>query len=278
MSNANTFTFTETDMSLRLVELWYDITWAYYMDDAVDHVANRLDKRRKTLSSSASVASCTSLAGDRSVMGKSMEEKLCVLERKLQQVNPTMTTRIFENIANVSMKSNDDVYPGFKDILNIAKYLLLYGDAYQNLLTSDEINHILTLPFVFQCIYYQLCHFLLHTPTGRHAMKLIIAPSKITHATYNICRQKFCELLYEETSIVHDGLLLLVQSIQENRVPSTSTTSTMPQGRRDTIRNDDDTVKSKTFPTIDLSASSESESESESEEESDDGSYDSDLS
>lgn len=249
MSNA--FTYTETDMSLRLVEVWYDITWAYYMGDSVDHVANRLDKRRKTLSSSASVASTTSFAEDGSVKGKSMEEKLCVLEKKLQQVNTRMNTRIFENISNVSMKSNDDVYPGFKDILNIAKSLLLYGESYQNLLTSDEINCTLTLPFVFQCIYYQLCHFLVHTPLGRHAMKLVIAPSKITHATYTICRQKFCELLYEETSIVHDGLLLLAQTIQRDRVLEKE--------------------PNKKFPAIELSASSSSESDD------DDNSYDSET-
>jgi hypothetical protein len=295
----NAFTYTESDLSLRLVEVWYDITWAYYMTYNADHVANRIDKRRKTLSSSASVASTTSVAEDGSVVGKSMEEKLYVLQRKLQQVTTKITLRHFENICNVSMKSNDVLYAGFNAILEIAQYLLLYEDAYQNLLTPEEIK-TLELPYVFQCIYYQLCTFMLHTPMGRHAMKLVIAPSKITHATYNICRQKFCELLYEETSIVQDGLFLVAKHIRLDRsqvshvnlsggIPETESDFESadlrkqglhlePQGLhldipetenlRQKVPDDESvqtqtqrTMKTKTFPTIDLEASSSEESE-----------------
>lgn len=209
----DTVTHTETDLSLRLVEVWYDITWAYYMSSHGDNVAKRIDKRRKTLSSTASVASTIV---DGAMVGRSMKEKMHVLECNLKEIKSRMKARQFEDICKVSMKSNDDLYPGFKDILLIAKYLIQRGEAYQNSLTLDEING-LTLTSVFQYVYYQLCDFLLASRTGREAMKLVIAPSKITHATYDICRQKFCRLLCDETSIVQYGLFQLIKRVRQER-------------------------------------------------------------
>lgn len=214
-----TLTHNENDLLLRLVEVWYDVTWAYYMSSSVDHVAKRIDKHRKTVSSTASVvsvATTTTTRTEGSMAGKSMKEKILALETHLRDIKAVMKARQFEDICRVSMKSNDDLYPGFKDILLIAKYLLQQSEQYSGLLTPQEING-LTLTQVFQYIYYQLCEYLLSNGMGREALKLVITPAKITHATYDICRQKFCRLLCDETSIVQYGLFQLIKVVRRDR-------------------------------------------------------------
>jgi hypothetical protein len=207
------FTPNETDVVLRLVEVWYDITWAYYMSSSGDHVANRLDKRRKVLSSSASVATAVTEDG---MNGKSMKEKLQSLEKGLVNIKTLMKARQFEDICRVSLKSNDDLYPGFKDVLPIVQQLMRTAEPYSDLLTREEIKRM-TLPQIFQSIYYQLCTFLLATRVGREACKLVITPTKITHATYDVCRQKFCRLLCDETRIVQNGLMDTIHRIHNAR-------------------------------------------------------------
>jgi len=183
------------------------------MSSSVDHVAKRIDRRRRAASSTASVAS--SIA-EGTTAGKTLCEKLYILEKNLKNAKVLMKPRQFEDICKVSLRSNDDLYPGFKDILLIGKYLLVHSEEYQGTLTPEEVNG-LTLTFVFQNIYYQLCEFLLTTRVGREAMKLIIMPSKITHATYDICRQKFCRLLCDETSIVQYGLFHMIKKVIHDR-------------------------------------------------------------
>ena len=213
--NSITITHTELDLSLRLVEVWFDMTWAFYMSSSVDHVAKHIDRHRRSVSSTASVASSSSLA-EGSVAGKSMREKLHVLEHNLKNVKVLMKPRQFEDICKVSLMSNDDLYPGFKDVLLIAQHLIKHAKSYHKTLTSDEVND-LTLALIFQYIYFQLCDFLLTTQTGREAMKLIIMPSKITHATYDICRQKFCRLLCDEPTIVQYGLFHMIKKLVRDR-------------------------------------------------------------
>lgn len=203
----------ESDMSIRLVEVWYDTLWGLFMSNSVDHVAKRMNHRRKLNSSSASVAS-TIVQG--SVVGKGVTEKLRVLEYQLKNIRKYMKARQFEDICKVALKSNDELYPGFKDILLVAQYLLHHADAYKNTLTNEEIRG-LTLTLVFQEIFYQLCNFLLTSQAGKEASKLIIAPCKITNAAYDICRQKFCRLVCDETSIVQYGLFEVVKKTIQDR-------------------------------------------------------------
>lgn len=222
---ANHVTHTELDLSLRLVEVWYDITWAYYTSSSVDHVAKRIDRRRRAASSTASVASTIA---EGTTAGKTLREKLYILEKNLKNAKVLMKPRQFEDICKVSLRSNDDLYPGFKDILLIAKHLLVNSEEYQGTLTPEEVNG-LTLTFVFQNIYYQLCDFLLTTRVGREAMKLIIMPSKITHATYDICRQKFCRLLCDETSIVQYGLFHMIKKVIHERDEDDEASARQPE-------------------------------------------------
>ncbi len=202
----------ESDLSVRLVEVWYDTLWGLFMSNTVDHVAKRLNHRRKMNSSSASVAS-TIAPG--SMVGKGVAEKLRLLDTQLKNIRKYMKARQFEDICKVALKSHDELYPGFKDILIVAQYLLLHGDAYKDTLTHEEIRG-LTLTLVFQEIFYQLCSFLTTSQVGKEASKLVVAPSQITNAAYDICRQKFCRLVCEETSIVQYGLFeVITKTLQE---------------------------------------------------------------
>ncbi len=200
-------TYSESDVALRLVEVWYDITWAYYMSSSGNNVAKRIDDRRKVVTKAA--------AGD-GMLGKSIKEKLQGLQRSLQNIKLLMKARQFEDICRVSLKSSDDLYPGFKDVLLIVQHLMKGSDRYAGLLTPEELNG-LTLTLVFQCIYYRVCAFLLAHRMGREACKLVITPAKISHATYDICRQKFSQLLCDQTHVVHDGLLDAIKRIHMDR-------------------------------------------------------------
>jgi hypothetical protein len=212
--------YTESDLLWRLIEPLYDVSWAYHMSSTVDNVAKRIERRRKTFSSTASVvstATTATLASTPSLSGLSVADKVVAMETMLHRVSRVMRARQFEDICQVSLKSSDDLYPGFRDVLFIAQFLLERGSAYQGQLSCDEINGI-TLTQVFQNIFYEFCAFLLsENRVGKEAIKLIITPTKITHAAYDLCRQKFARLLADQTGIVQDGLLRIIRRIQKDR-------------------------------------------------------------
>jgi len=217
--------YTESDLLWRLLEPLYDVSWAYHMSSTVDHVAKRMERHRKTFSSTASVVSTATLATTttagslRSTSGLSVSDKVVAMETMLRRVARVMRARQFEDICRVSLKSSDDLYPGFRDVLFIAQFLLERGEAYTGQLSCDETNG-LTLTQVFQSIFYEFCGFLLSgRKIGKEATKLIITPTKITHVAYDLCRQKFARLLADQTGIVQDGLLRLIDRIKKDREP-----------------------------------------------------------
>ena len=212
----SSITHTESDICLRLVEVWFDATWAYYMSPSVEQFCKRMEKQRRSHSSTASVTSGS--VADGSIVGKSVQEKLYHIQKGLKAIKKHMGIKEFAELCTVCLKSSDQLYPGFRDILLIVKYLLRESDTYRGSLTSTEIDGV-TLPQAYQYIYYQLADFLLRTSKGSEALKLLTHPVKITHATYDICRQKFCRLLCDETEIVEYGLLRLVKSLVKQRPP-----------------------------------------------------------
>lgn len=222
--------YTESDLLFRVIEPLYDVAWAYHMSSTVDHVAKRMERRRKTFSSTASVVSMATTATTKtetSVSGLSVSDKVVAMENLLHRVSRVMRARQFEDVCRVSLKSSDDLYPGFRDVLFIAQYLMERAEPYMGLLTCDEING-LTLTQVFQYIFYEFCAFLLSGKrVGKEAIKLIITPTKITHAAYDLCRQKFARLLSEETGIVQDGLHRLIDKIKKDRDPDVKETTAL---------------------------------------------------
>lgn len=212
----NPVTHTESDVTLRLVEVWFDSTWAYLMSP--QQMVKRVDHHRKHVSDTASVAS--SIA-EGSVVGKSVNEKIKVLHEALQMVHERLRYQDFKDLCACCLKSSDRLYPGFKDILLIVRHLLREDPTYRDKLHAKEIEKI-TLPMIYQCIYYQFCDYLLRTSRGSEAMKLLTTPTKLTHATYDICRQKFCRLMVDETDIVQYGLLRLIRKLIKYRQRSHS--------------------------------------------------------
>jgi hypothetical protein len=215
----------ESDIALRLVEVWYDITFAYYMSSDSDNVARRMDKRQKLLSTH-----------DGGMVQKTIDEKLESLRTSLKNIKQLMGDRQFDDICRVSLKSNDDLYPGFGDVLSIVKSVLKNTEGYANLLTPEEIDGI-TLPMLFQQIYYRLCEFLLSGRTGMEALKLVITPTKISHAAYDICRQKFCRLVCDEIEIVQRGMIDTIRVVRKNRqksdaVEEVATSNPTPQPKK----------------------------------------------
>lgn len=209
--------YTETDLLVRLVEPLYDTAWAYHMSSSTDNVVDRIEKRRKAFSSSASVMSmATSSSNNSQMVGLDINEKLVAFERMLGSAHRLMRTRQFEDVCRVSLKSNDDLYPGFSDILMIAQYILERSDPFVGKLTCSEISGI-SLTQVFQHVFYQLCSFMLKDRMGRQAMKLIVTPTKITHGAYDLCKLKFCRLLSDRTDLVQGGLDRLIRRIIRDR-------------------------------------------------------------
>ena len=207
MDSESSITHTESDICLRLVEVWFDSTWAYYMSSSTEQFYKRMDKHRRAYSSTASVAG--SSVADGSIMGKSLQDKLYAIQKSLKVVEKKLGLDEFSELCAVCLKSCDQLYPGFRDILLIARYLLRESDTYRGKLTNAQIDSI-TLPMLYQHIYYEMSDFLLRTSKGSEALKLLTHPTKITHATYDICRQKFCRLLCDESGIVEYGILRLV--------------------------------------------------------------------
>lgn len=216
--------YNEQDLALRLVEAWYDSVWAYFMEKSVDKITKRLEKQSRKVSSTASVTSATSNATTSSILGKSVQEKMHSLVDNLEHVKEHLSAREFHNICAVCLKHADSLYPGFRDILHITHYLLKECEPYRGQLTSREIE-ALRLPTIFQHLFYQLCSYLLRR---REILKLIVMPTKITHATYDICRQKYCRVLCEEVSVVQYGLYRLIKTIQAQR-PSVSEEEPKPK-------------------------------------------------
>jgi len=188
--------YTLQDLSLRLVEIWYDMTWAFFVSNNIETVAARMDRYRSA-SSSASVSTLATENG--SVVNKGMQEKMALLMSDLKRVRTLMRYAQFKEICNVSLTRNDDLYPGFKDVLEIAKKLM-NGEA------AEDLN----IACVFQSIYYRFCDFLVGTDTGYQMAKMIITPTRTSQAVYDICRQKFCRVMCEEVSIIEKGLADLV--------------------------------------------------------------------
>lgn len=240
MSNA--ITHTEYDVSLRLVEVWYDSTWAYLMSSHASQIAKRVDKRRRHLSSSASVASSV---GDSSISGKPLVEKLETLQDYLTNVRARISYAEFKELCACCLKGSDHLYPGFRDVVLICHYLFRENATYRGLLTEREIDKI-SLSMIYQCIYYQMCDYLLHTARGSEAMKLLATPTKITHAAYDICRQKFCRLLVDEIEIIQYGLFRLIKKVKRHRAksaaaePTPSTTPPPPEDDEGTTATPDE--------------------------------------
>ncbi len=222
-ARTNSTVYNEGDMMYRLVETWYDSTWSYLMSP--NHMVKRVDNHRKEVSDTASVASST--LGEGSVVGKMINEKLDTLQYLLTNVHENLRYGEFKALCDVCLKCSDRLYPGFKDLLLIARFLLREDAAYRDKLTPSEIEKI-TLPMVYQSIYYEFCSFLLRTTLGSEAMKLLVTATRTKHATYEICRQKFCRILVEETDIVHYGLIRLIKKIIKHRTKAATKTTTKP--------------------------------------------------
>jgi hypothetical protein len=203
--------YIDQDMSLRLVEIFYDMTWAFFISSNADSVAKRMDRHRSS-SSSASVSSVNTESA--SVLNRSIVEKIEMLTTNLKKIRRLVAEPELTEICEVSLAKNDDLYPGFKDVLSIAKDLL-----------SDRLGvedlEALTVISVFQCIYYRFCDFLIYNKqTGRQMMKMIVTPTRTSQAVYDICRQKFCHALFEEETIIKDGLSDLAATMLSSK-PST---------------------------------------------------------
>ena len=202
-------------MSLRLVEIFYDMTWAFFISSNADSVAKRMDRHRSS-SSSASVSSVNTESA--SVLNRSVVEKIEMLTNSLKKIRRLVQEAEFTEICEVSLTKNDDLYPGFKDVLPIAKDLL--SDR-----VGEEDLEALTVMSVFQSIYYKFCDFLIYDKkTGHQMMKMLVTPTRTSQAVYDICRQKFCRVLFEEETIIRDGLSDLAATM----LPSNPSTVSPP--------------------------------------------------
>jgi hypothetical protein len=182
-------------------------------------MVKRVDNRRKQFSSSASVASTVA---DASILGKGIDEKMDALHDNLRYVKDRLSYKDYKELCACCLKSSDRLYPGFKDITLIVHYLLREDPSYKGMLSDREIDHI-NLAMIYQCIYQQLCEYLLNTTKGSDAMKMLTTPTKLTHATYDICRQKFCRILVDETDIIQYGIFRLVRKVLKHRKKTSST-------------------------------------------------------
>lgn len=209
---------TENDICLRLVEVWYDCTWAYFMSEHVGDIKRRLLQRSKHLSSAASVASSVDQRGGGT---DTWEDKMNRMENILKNVRERLRYTDFKELCESCLENSDKVYPGFGDVMGLTRRLLVDNNLYKGKLTDKDISQ-LSLPMVFQSIYYHLCDHLLETRTGADAFKLLITPSKIKHATYEICRQKFCRIMVDEDKIIRDGLQSLIKKIVKYRQQQSS--------------------------------------------------------
>jgi hypothetical protein len=224
------------DILFRLVEIWYDSTWAFLMSLRGDAMVKRVNNRRRSVSSSESVASSVA---EGVMTGKSFQEKLSTARESLGRVETVLAYQDYKDLCACCIKTSDNLYPGFHDILPLTQDLLTKHPRYKGKLTARELGKI-TVPMVYQCIYVQMCDYLTRTPKGAEAMKLLTTPTKLTHAMYDICRQKFCKLLVDEEEIVAFGLHNLVTRIIRHRRPGDEVPPPPPPVPEPTPAADDD--------------------------------------
>lgn len=190
--------YIASDLSLRLVEVWFDTLWVYHMASNVDRIAKHLLLETSKISSKTG--------------------NMQLMVSQLENVRSALQAKQFEDICKAVLEISDANYPGFEDVGMIAK----------SLVEPPSRAEKVTLPLTFQCVFYKLCDFLLTDPVGDKALKLVVLPFKRTHATYDICRQQWSRLMLDHVSIVKDGLHLLLEEVSMDSPDSLPNVSETP--------------------------------------------------
>lgn len=201
------------DILYRLLPIWYDSTWAFLMSPRGETMVKRVNNHRRARSSSESVASSVA---EGSLTGRSFEDKLQSARKHLGAIDTLLTYQDYKDLCTCCLKTSDNLYPGFHDVLALALDILKSDDRFVVKLTERELNKI-SIAMVYQCIYIQLCDTLLTSSKGHEALKLLTLPTKLSHSAYDICRDKFCRLFVDDESIVYEGLASLVRRIVRHR-------------------------------------------------------------
>jgi hypothetical protein len=201
------------DILYRLLPIWYDSTWAFIMSPRGDTMLKRVNNHRRARSSSESVASSVA---DASLSGRSFEEKMQSARDHVGSIDTLLTYQDYKDLCACCLKTSDNLYPGFHDVLTLALDILKTDDRFVVKLTERELSKI-SIAMVYQCIYMHLCETLLGSTKGTEALKLLTLPTKLSHPAYDICRDKFCRLFVDDEDIVTRGLESLVKRILRHR-------------------------------------------------------------
>jgi hypothetical protein len=154
---------------------------------------------------------------DGSIVGKNFHDKMEILHDYLRDVRSRLRSQEFQELCECWLKNPDNLYPNFSNVALFARYLLRENRAYENQLTAQEIKEYVTLPVVYQYIYYEMCDYLLNTEDGAEAMKLLATPTRIDQDAYKIARGRFAKQLCSQRDIVKKGILQLAKKIRKSR-------------------------------------------------------------
>lgn len=210
-SESGTHTYSEIDIMLRLMDPLFDMTWSWTQTFDQEKLLAKLKRRAAfEVSGSKSVSSKMSTM-DASLSDMTLNEKIALLEANLKSVKKQFDDNFFDDIST-AFSLSQHLYPGFKDIDFIARYLYRENDKYNKLLDNSQIEMV-TLAGLMKYGLFALAKFLLEHQKGHEALKFLILPNKVTNATYDICRKRFCALVVDEVQIVQYQLTRLAKAI-----------------------------------------------------------------
>lgn len=204
---------TELDIMMRVVDPCFDVIWAYTQTFDTTKVLDKLKKRAGVGSSSASVRSLVSTV-ETTMSDMRMNDKIALLERYLKRVKKEFSSDFFEDITTAMMMS-ESLYPGIRDLDFIARYLYREHDAYKGLLRVEDANTV-NVANVFKHVFFAVVRFLLQDRRGLEAMKYITLPNKVSNASFDIARKRFCALVVDDTTIVPRALVKLSKELKSS--------------------------------------------------------------
>lgn len=212
-SDDKQYTYNEVDVMMRLVDPLFDMTWSWTQTFDQEKLLEKMRKRAAFESSASKSVSSKMSTIDASLADLTMNEKIALLEKNLKNVKRHFNDSFFEDIST-AFSLSQNLYPGFKDIDFIARYIYRENDKYKGLLSADEIEQV-SLAGLMKYGFFGLAKFLLEHKNGHEALKFIILPNKVTNATYDICRKRFCTLLVDEIDIVTYQFNRLARAIRK---------------------------------------------------------------
>lgn len=214
---------SELDIMMRVVDPCFDVIWAYTQTFDTSKVLDKLKKRAGVGSSGASVRSLASSVGT-TMSEMRMNDKIALLEKYLRRVKKEFANDFFEDIVT-AMMMNDNLYPGIRDLDFIARYLYRENPSYKGLVVESDMDKV-TVANVFKYVFFDVVRFLLKDRRGLEAMKYITLPTKVSNASFDVARKRFCALVVEDVSIVLNALTRL--SIKLKRQITTEETPKEP--------------------------------------------------